>query len=154
MKKWILLSGFISLSLISVAKAAVPTPLDQQGHTVPVIDWVGAIPCSIDVSTGVNAVLCGSAGRGIVYGVIASSIAATDFLVFRDSTSANLTSSTLTVVFANGTGANATGNSTTQLIKFPVPIKFSNGISVNDFTAPAGNTQRWTILYRPMTATE
>lgn len=146
MKKYLLLALF-TLALTSV-EASVRTPVDTRGFTVPTVDWVGAIPCGVDSSTGTNSVLCGS-GAGIVYGVIASSLAATDFITFRDSATANASSIALHSVFATGTGANASGASTTQLIKLPRPIKFSNGISVTASAAPGSTRSRWTILYRP-----
>ena len=153
MKKSLLI--ILALALSSTVKAAVNAPKDQAGKPLYSIDWVGAIPCGIDSSTGTNAVLCGSAGRGVVYGVIVSSVATSDYLVFRDTNTANTTSSVVTSVFATGTNAVASGASTTQLIQFPVPIRFTNGISVNATVAPASGTRsRWTILYRPLAATE
>lgn len=153
MKKWIFLGGLAAFFLTSRVQAAVQTPLDSQGHTLPTVDFVGAIPCGIDSSTGTTAVLCAS-GRAVVYGAIASSITATDFIVLRDSGTANVTSSTATVIFAAGTGSNSSGANTTQTIKFPVPLQFLNGISVNDNSAPSSGAARWTLLYRPLKATE
>lgn len=147
----------ISLALLTglVLKGmcAVSPPRDAYGTSLPTIDFVGAIPCSIANSTGTNQVLCAS-GRSVVYGVVASSVASTDFLVLRDSNTANLTSSTGTIVYANGTDASATGVAT-QTFRFPVPIKFTNGISANVSVAPTSGTGPvWTILYRPLLATE
>lgn len=152
MKKWILITGFMTLGLISNLKAAVPAPLDAQGHTLPVIDWVGANFANIDSSTGTNAIVLAS-GRNVVYGVIASSMQAANFLVFRDSATANVTSSTATTVFPAGTSATTTGQATTLTIKFPVPLKFNNGICVVSSLSPQTGAT-WTILYRPLAATE
>lgn len=153
MKKLFYVLG-LALTLSGLAHAAVQAPRDQRGQVLDTINWVGAIPCGIDSSTGTNVVLCGSAGRGAVYGVIVSSVATTDYIVFRDSATANTTSNVVTSVFASGSGSINSGASTTQLIKFPVPIKFTNGISVNANSAPGTTRSRWTILYRPLTATE
>lgn len=151
-KKLILL--FLSALAVSGVHAAVQAPRSTQGQTLSSIDWVGAIPCGIDSSTGTNAVLCAS-GRAMVYGVIISSVATTDYIVFRDSNTANTSSTAAGITWGSGTGSIASGASTTQLIRFPVPMKFSNGISVNASSSPGSTTRaRWTILYRPMSATE
>lgn len=145
----------LALALPSFVHAAVNAPRDAKGKVLSTVDWVGAIPCGIDSSTGTNVVLCGGTGRNAVYGVIISSIPSTDYLVFRDSATANTSSSIAATVIANGSDANATGASTTLFFKFPVPLKFTNGISVNASAAPASSTRgRWTILYRPLAATE
>lgn len=158
MKKFLL---FLAAGLLSAATwaGAVPAPVDARGNALTSIDWVGALPCSIDGSTGTTAILCGSVGRGVVYGVIATSITLSDFLVFRDTNTANLTSSTAAIVYNSPQGQNISTanpwNPYTNLIKLPVPIQFRNGIGVNDAAAPTSNgISRWTILYRPLTATE
>lgn len=133
----------------STVHARVRAPVDFRGTAVTTVDWVGAIPCGVDSSTGTNAVLCAS-GRSIIYGVIISSVAATDFLVIRDSATANTTSTALHAVWGAGTGSVASGASTTQLITFPKPLKVTNGISINASVAPGSTRSRWTLLYRPM----
>ena len=140
----------VFLAFSGLAKAAVYQPHDYDGSPVNTIDFVGALPCLIDSSTGTNAVLCGSIGRGIVLGVMSASVTATQYLVLRDSATANVTSTTSTVVFASGASA---GANTSVMWKFPVPIQFQNGISVNASAAPAG-TSTWIILYRPLKSTE
>lgn len=132
--------------------SAVNAPRSTSGESLPTIDFVGAVPCTIGSAIGTTATLCGS-GRSVVYGVIISSVASTDFMVFRDSATANVTSATSTIIFANGSNANATGWAT-QTFKFPVPMYFGNGISVNASVAPSGTASQWTILYRPLSATE
>lgn len=139
-----LMVGFL---LASVTSAGVRVPLDTKGNSLNTVDWIGATPCNIDIATGTVAVGCGTAGPAIVYGIIASSIAATNFVVFRDSATPNATSSTATIVYAAGTGSNSSGSNTTQFFKFPVPLKFSNGISINANAAPVVGAV-WTILYR------
>lgn len=142
---------FTTLAL-SAVHATVNAPTDRQGRALSTIDFVGAIPCRIDSSTATNAVLCGSAGRNIVYGVIVTSVAATNFLVFRDSATAN-TSSGISVSLLAETGSEDEGAATTLIHEFPVPIRFLNGISVNNTGTLVGEGS-WTILYRPMSATE
>jgi hypothetical protein len=145
---------FLAFAVAATAiEAAVRAPQDVRGDSLETIDWVGAETWSLGNSTSTSAVLIGS-GRIVVYGVTASSIAATNYLVFRDTATANITSSTKTIVYANGTDANASGASTTLTIKFPVPMKFTNGVSVNASAAPTADTGSWTILYRPLAATE
>lgn len=154
MKK-LLLALFLSASFAYEASAAVQAPRDQRGVVLDTIDWVGAIPCNIDASTGTVAVLCGSTGRNVVYGVIASSVVATSYLVFRDSATANTSTFIKATVFGSGSDSVTSGAATTQFFRFPVPLLFDNGISVNaSFTPSASGRSMWTILYRPLTATE
>lgn len=143
----VLLAGMTSSAL------AVRAPLDSRGHTLPTIDFVGADTCLITSAapTG-NGTIC-SSGTAIVYGVVASSITPTNFLVFRDTNvSTGLTVSTTVIVFAQGSESNVVSGTvsggTTQIFKFPVPIKFNNGINIVPSGAPVGQAASWTIIYR------
>ena len=72
-------------------------------------------------------------GPGAVYAVWASSAAVTDYVVLRDSATAN-TSSTAAIQVSPSATLNTQNT-------FDPPVQFNNGISVN---APA--TNRWTTV--------
>lgn len=138
------------LAIVTVnSHAAVNPPRDTNGNSLSSIDWVGATPCTLLNST---AQLCFS-GRGAIYGVVVSSDSGANYVIMRDSDTANSTSSSFTVVNATGSGANASGVGTTQMMKFPVPVQVSNGLSVNLGNNPPVGGQ-WMILYRKLEATE
>ena len=164
---------------VSVGKATVIPPEDARGSSLNTLDFVGALPCNIDNSTGTAVVMCNSTGTNgisqgpaIVYGVVASSIAQGDYLVFKDTTGIGVTGVMLSTTLAatNLTTAAVVGNfltnnstsntiypyPTLNLIKFPVPLQFPNGISVQASGAPQSNQglSRWTILYRPLYSTK
>lgn len=141
---------FLLLSVLFVANAAngaVTVPVDQKGNAAD-IEYAGASTCNIRNTA--SAVLCAS-GQGVVYGVIITSMPVMNTLVLRDSDTANTTSSSFTAVQPNGDGATATGIGTMVIRKFPVPLKFSNGLSADGSgnAVPVGG--EWTILYRTRT---
>lgn len=180
MKK--LLTFLVASGLSALSWSAVVTPQDQHGGSLYTTDFVGAIPCDIDNSTGTAAIICNSTGTngvaigpGIVYGVITSSIAQSDFLIFKDTTGignisgylapqSTLTTLTLTTIAVIGNGyQNLLSSSSfmptfpqTNLIKFPVPLLFKSGILVQLNAAPLSNqgVSRWTILWRPLYTTQ
>lgn len=142
MKKYILAS-LLAVGL-SIPVSAIPgsdlVPGDSKG-SVTLPDYAGVSVCRIDASTGTNAVLCDT-GKGIILDVIASSVAATDPLVFRDSATANTTSAVLYVFDGNMLG---------KAKLFP---RYNNGLSLNAKVAPgASNTAchpSWTVIYRAL----
>ena len=103
MKK--LLTFIIAVFMLTAASEAgsVRSPRDSRGDETG-IDYAGATPYVFDLATATGPVLISSASRGVVYGVIISSIAIGNYLVFRDSNTANATSSTATIVY-NSTDA-------------------------------------------------
>jgi hypothetical protein len=135
------------------AFAGVKAPKDANGSTLPTIDFVGAETCRLTSADSTNGKSC-SATPAVVYGVLVSSDSATNYMVFRDSATAN-TSSTVKFVLWND-DQNADEDVTKTLIhRFPVPVKFSNGISANVNAAISAGTQSdWIVIYRPLTATE
>ena len=143
---------FLLLGLSPWAHASARTPKDDRGFTLPDLGFVGAIPCGIDNSTTTLAVLCMS-GAGIAYGVISSSVAAADYVEFRDSNTANTSSVKFVTVWHQTTGV-AQVIPGTSVTVFPVPIRFQNGLSINASATPGVNRGFWSILYRPRTATE
>jgi hypothetical protein len=139
MKKFLLLA--LVLSVGSVANASIRTAKDDLGHTIQNVNLVGADTCLVVTTTPV---LCTS-GAGFVYGVIASSVATTDYLVIRDSATAN-TSSTMLVPSVWGVVAG-----TVQT--FPAPAKFTNGLSININNASTG-VGGWTVIYKKKVSTD
>lgn len=144
MKKFIL--SAVCLAMASISYAAVQPPLDLRGNSIYTADFVGVIPCVTTASTGVEC----TTGRGAVYGVIVSSDVQTNFLIMRDSGTANVTSSTMAFVY-NQLGGNVSGS--VPYYTFPRPIQFLNGLSINLNSGCTAGGQ-WTILYRPLKATE
>lgn len=144
----------LSVLAVSLSYGAVNAPKDTKGESLDTIDWIGALPCNIDASTGTQPALCGAINitkrKYVVYGVMYSGIPVSNYLVFRDTNTANTTSSTAAVVFASSSTQFAGGTSTTGFFKFPVPLRFTNGVSVNVNVAPASGLERWTIFYRPV----
>ena len=151
MKKLILAAAFVT-GLSALSMAAVQPPLDLRGNALYTADWVGTVPCVI-FST--NAVEC-TTGRGAVYGVVIGSptALASEFLVLRDSNTANTTSSSFTVVTAQSNGVAQSTVGATVIQTFPRPIQFLNGLSANMPLPGPGVGEVWTILYRPLKATE
>lgn len=142
-----LVAGIVSTAM------AVRAPLDGRGQALHTIDFVGADTCLVGVAANTNGVIC-SSSPVIVYGVIASSVPATNFITFR---STNVSSgfagvSTVTVVFAQGSQSNVvsgtTSGGTVQIFKFPVPIKFGSGLHVASNALLVGPASGWTIIYR------
>jgi len=124
---------------LSISALAVQTvPLTSKGDQVDP-QYSGIKTCEITSSTGTAALLCAS-GSGIVLDVFASSVAATDTIVFRDSNTANTSSSVLLEI----TQAN--------LAARHIYPRFNNGLSINAIvapTAPGTSTSRpnWTVVY-------
>lgn len=152
MKKF-LYALMLVLGVASVSTAAVKPPKDDRGITLPVVEFVGVKTCVINTSTGTNAVLCAT-GKGLAYGVLISSpISVADWVVLRDSATANTTSSSFTVVGTQPEGPAQVYAGASLMRKFPFPLQFTNGLSVNSVLSPQ-NGELWTILYRPLSATE
>lgn len=127
--------GVISLLvLVSASSFAVTKPVDQQGHPIESIDLVGADSTRLTISTGTSAVLAENE-PGLVYGVVASSCAVSNYVVLRDSATANTTSTPLLTVWCEDSGADEDGS---LFFKLPVPIKFANGLSINMNAALTG----------------
>ena len=166
MKKYLLLVALLSFT--PVLKAAVNPPQDQQGHSIQNVDFVGALPCTFiaggnNQANGSSPIVCGQSSttisRGVVYGVIASSLATTAYLVFRDTVPGGpgvigIGASTVAVVYNNTSYSTNTAAAATNIIIFPKPIQFLKGIAVNVDTALSGNVASWTILYRPINSNE
>lgn len=131
---------FLSLGLSLSAFAADPVPTDSKGGvTLP--EYAGAKACEITSSTGTTALLCDT-GPSVILRVIGSSVAASDQLVFRDSATANTSS---TVLFSIDKGSLLEVNQ--------VYPRFANGLVVKAGVAPAGAgplRPSWTIIYREL----
>lgn len=161
----------MSFSLaLNVQAGSVQPPVDAQGHALATVDFVGALPCIINgantTSLSGAPLICGASSttvtRSVVYGVIASSIQAGGYLVFRDTVPAaggsaiGVQSSTVAIIYnydvVVASFPYAVAGS--HFIKFPVPLQFQKGIAVNPDTTMGGSFASWTILYRPISATE
>ena len=142
MKK-LLLASFLTGGL-SISAYAVPgadsVPVDNKGGvTNP--QYAGSRSCFIGNSTGTNSLLCDT-GAGIILAVYASSVAATDQIVFRDSATANNSSTRLLAMDKAGLAEEG---------KFYPQYK--NGLSVTLGVAPAAAgpaVPSWTVIYRPL----
>lgn len=133
MKK-LAMSSLLSLGLSISAFAAQTTPISTKGHEL-IPPYAGISTCMITSATTTLPVLCAT-GSGIVLEVIGSSVVTTSYLTFRDSATANTTSTELLRISAD----NLAG---TKL--YP---RFKNGLSVNaSSTAGPGATGAWTIIY-------
>jgi hypothetical protein len=143
MKK-LFVASFLSLGLsISAFGAGLvvdKSPVDQKGGIAQPA-YAGASSCMITASTGTSAVLCDT-GEGIILGVYGSSVAATDQIVFRDTATANTSSTKLLI-------ADLTALSKPAQM-FP---RYKNGLSANVSVAPAAAgtaTPAWTVIYKAL----
>lgn len=133
MKKLVAVS-LLTLGLSISVYAADSVPVNTKGdQTHPA--YAGSKTCMITSSTGTAAVLCTS-GSGIVLQVIASSVATTDYLTFRDSATANTSSTELSRIQNSGLPA---------VYVYP---RFNNGLSANASAIPGpGASGAWTVIY-------
>ena len=181
MRKFLFCTALALTLMAGKVGASVNPPSDERGNSLYTADFVGVNVASIDSSTGTSLIMINSTGTGgsstgraIVYGVIASSIAQTDYIVLKDTTGvgnglngvgSQLTlqgvASTVTVITNSFQMANSTANYAnpypqTNIIMFPRPILFKYGILAVDATAPTSNNgvSRWTILWRPTQSAE
>lgn len=150
MVKRLLISFGLVLALAIPSFSSVTTPKDNRGHSLPTLDWVGADVCTVDNADGAADVTCAT-GAGMVYGVIVSSVAATDYLVIKDSVTVT-GGSEMSRVYAKANGQAVTD--ACLVVEFPVPLKFDAGLIVAASGAPAVSTGLWTVIYRARTATE
>jgi hypothetical protein len=135
MKKYLVVS-LLAAGLSIPAFAADRTPVDDKGGVTDP-RYAGASTCMITNSTGTTALLC-STGAGVVLEVIGSSVATTDYLTFRDSATANTSSTEMLRI------------SQANLAGVKVYPQFKNGLSVNASVAPGPATGAWTIIYRKL----
>jgi len=130
MKK-VYLTALLSVGLSISAFAVQRVPLDSKGNSLD-YRYAGVSTCVIGNSTGTNAVLCAT-GAGIILDVFPSTTS-TESIVFRDSATAN-TSSTILGAVAQ---ASVSGSH--------IYPRFKNGLSVNSASTIAGGTY-WTVIY-------
>lgn len=133
MKK-IVISSLLSLGLSISVLAVETTPVDTKGNETPQA-YAGKSTCMLTASSTTLPVLCAT-GSGVILQVIASSVTTTDYLVFRDTATQNLTSAELTRI---------TASTIPGIFVYP---RFNNGLSVNaSATAGPGATGAWTVIY-------
>lgn len=137
MKRW-LTASILTLGL-SISVYAVQTVPENTNGSELEPKYSGVSTCEITSSTGTSALLCTS-GAGIILEVYGSSVAVTDTLVFRDSATANTSSTVLLAIDKTSVDA-----------KSRIYPRFKNGLSVNALVAPtapaAGSRPNWTVLY-------
>lgn len=135
--KQLYLSSLLVVGLSISALAVQTVPKDTSGNGLEPL-YAGVKTCEIANSTGTAALLCAT-GSGIILDIYASSVAATDSIVFRDSATANTSSTVLLAV----TQAN--------LAARHIYPRFNNGLSANCLVSPgasaAGSRPNWTIVY-------
>lgn len=170
MKKVIL---FSFLSLVSIKTWAIQAPTSANGSGLP-IEYVGCSVMGIDGSTGTALVMVNSTGTGgvstgraVVYGVMTSSLAQTDYLVLKDTNGRGANGQIASQVLLQGVGSTIAvipnflqaqvssaiatfAYPSMNIIKFPVPIQFTNGILAVASAAPSTTNgfARWMIIYR------
>ncbi len=122
---------------LSISAFAETTPQDQAGDQL-FPEYAGLSSCMITASTTTLPVLCDT-GNGIILQVIGSSVVTTSYLTFRDSATANTSSTELGRI------------DQASLDKVRVYPRYKNGLSVNaSSTAGPGATGAWTIIYRAL----
>lgn len=136
--KQLYISTLLTVGLSISALAVQTIPRNTLGDTLD-SSYAGVKTCEITSSTGTAALLCAT-GAGIILDVYASSVAATDTIVFRDSATANTSSTVLLEI----TQANIAARH--------IYPRFNNGLSMNAIvapTAPGTNLSRpnWTVIY-------
>lgn len=149
-----LIALFLSVIVFSSSvRAAVNAPRAGNGDPLPTIDWIGADTAQLDAAnTTLPTVI--ATGSAIVYGIIVSSVQFGSYMIFRDSGTANVQSATSTIIFhssqAVSVPAGNAGSNLTHYYKFPVPIKFNNGVCVNlsATVGSSGGVGTWTVLLR------
>lgn len=136
--RYILIAALaMGLSVPAFAAGALSVPLSQTGIEARP-EYAGLKTCVIDQSTGTAAILCDS-GKGQVLEVIGSSVIVTSFLTFRDTDTANTSSTELLRV------------SDEDLLGVDVWPRYSNGLSVDASEVPGpGATGAWTIIFVPL----
>lgn len=112
-------------------------PVDTTGGTTEP-NYAGVSTCMITTSTSTRAVLCDT-GAGIILQVVGSSVVTTSYLTFRDSATANTTSTELLRL------------DQVSIDDMKVYPRYKNGLSVNASSDPgAGPTGGWTVIYRAL----
>lgn len=146
----------IALLIPFAAGASLNTPKDNKGYTVPTIDLVGAEAGLITNANGTNSLII-SSGSLIVYGFTASNAAIGDYITLRSTNITGVSVATKTVVYVStmsyGSSSASAGTNSTYWFKFPVPLKFTDGLNAK-LSATVSNPGSWTIYYRKASATE
>jgi hypothetical protein len=143
------LIAFAVLLGLSASSYAVNAPKDSTGAQLPTIDWIGASTCRLTSADTTSGKLC-TTGSGQVYGVVVSSCANTNYVVMRDSATANTSSTPIVTNWCFDSGATAAGS---IMFKYPVPMQFTNGLSANVNSTLTG-VGEIVILYRARSAND
>ena len=121
--------------------------VDANGEYPGSVDLVGA-----DVIDATSTVNYGLTTPVILYGVVVSSDAATNFATLRDTDTLNTTSNIKMTLYPNNSGGTSLASATSVLM-LPAPVIFRNGISITLNAAPAGSSGtlsigRWHFIVR------
>lgn len=132
MKK-LLSAAFLSVGLSIAVLAADSVPTTTKGDLNQPM-FAGRSTCIIGNSTGTSNLLCAT-GAGIILQVIGSSVATTDYLVFRDTN------------VQNGSSAELLRVSQSNLAGVYIYPRFNKGLNVTASAAAPGTSGAWTIIY-------
>ncbi len=141
------LAAILAVGLsISASAEQVGTPT-MSGND-PSLDYAGVSTCRVNSSTGTTALIC-SANPVIVYGVSASSIAATAYMSLYSTNSITLSGAVPAKNQFNDNNQADEDVTATQDYKFVAPMKFNKGLVIKASAAPdAGIQSEWVIFYR------
>lgn len=137
----------VGLSIAAFAEQ-VPTPTTSGNN--PSIDYAGVSTCRINSSTGTTALAC-TTNPAIVYGVSASSIAATDYLRLYSTNSVVLAGAIPSKIQFNDNNQGDEDVTATQEYNWVRPVIFRKGLVVKAAVAPTAsgeNQIEWVIYYR------
>lgn len=147
------MNKLIKAVLVAFALAVVPRFALAEEYLIPQ-DANGNIPgdanqYGCDVIDSTSTVGTGLTTPVLLYWVMVSSDAVTNYATLRDTNTINATSNVKMTVFPNGNGGTSITASST-IIPFNPPVIFRNGISIHLNAAPAGSaTQgRWHFCVR------
>lgn len=146
MNKW-LLAVLLWAGLGGSVYAASNAPLAQTGDIAP-IDYAGVSTCRINTSTGTTAVLC-TGNPAIVYGVSASSVAATAYLTLYSTNSTVLSGAVARHLQYNDNNQADEDVTATQEYSWVRPVEFSQGLVIKSSAfGGGGDWQEWIVYYR------
>lgn len=135
----------VSVALLSFTARAEQyvIPFDNNGNLPGDINMVGG---DVFVDTGLAPI--GSTSPIALYGYSVSSDAVTNFAMLRDSATLNTTSNIKMTLYPD---IYSTSGAQTNTVRFPIPILFRNGLSINlnaVVTGATGTKGRWMFYVR------
>lgn len=145
----LLKASFLAMGLSISAFAAENVITPPMTGDNPLLDYAGVSTCRINTSSSTNAILCTS-NAAIVYGVAASSIAATDRLSLYSTNSIVLNGAVASKTQFNDNNGPDEDVTATQEYPFVRPMKFPKGLVIKPSTAlgAGADWQEWIVYYR------